>query len=106
MIEKRFEFTLTDGKVIEKVVEDDNVGINHMVLRNGEALPVHNANSNVYMIVVRGEISLSLDDQDTHTWPAGSILCIPYKTKMHVFNAGDDPVELFVVKSPSPLHMV
>jgi len=105
LIESRVAFTVTDSKVIERLIEDDNVGINHMVLTTGDALPIHNANSNVYMIVARGAVSLELDDQEKNTYEHGSILLIPYKTKMHVFNEGTDPVELFVVKAPSPRHM-
>jgi quercetin dioxygenase-like cupin family protein len=102
MTEKLYTFTLTDAKVIEKIIEDDHVAINHMVLRHDEALPRHNANSNVYMIVVRGAVTLQLDDGETHRWPAGSILAIPHKTLMNVSNQDDDILEFFVVKSPSP----
>ena len=32
MLEKQFNFTQTDSKIIERIIEDDNVAINHMVL--------------------------------------------------------------------------
>ena len=105
MLEQKFAFTVTDEKVIEKIIEDDNAAINHMVLRNGEALPEHFSNSNVYMIVVRGEITLRLGEQEPHAYPRGSIVTIPYRTKMNVYNAQDIVTEIFVVKSPSPRHM-
>ena len=105
MIEKKFDFTKTENKHIERVLEDKRVGINHMVLPKGDSLPLHNANSNVYMIVVRGIISLILDDQEQNDYPSGSILVIPMGTKMNVFNCNDDVAEIFVVKSPSPSNM-
>lgn len=104
MVEKRYEFTRSDEKVIEKIVDVKYAMINHMILNKEDRLPVHNANSNVHMIVVRGVISLKLDEQEVHDYEAGSILEIPYGTKMDVFNSGEETVELFVVKAPSPAY--
>jgi quercetin dioxygenase-like cupin family protein len=105
MIEKLFNYAVSNDMVIEKVIEYDNLAINHMVLRKSEALPEHYSNSNVYMVVIRGQVTLRLDEQDEHTYPVGSIIIIPYKTKMNVFNQHDEPMEIFVVKAPNPKHM-
>lgn len=105
MIEKQVTYTISQEKVIERIVEDDNVAINHMILNKTEALPEHYSNSNVYMIVARGEVTLALSEQEPHAYPSGSIMLIPYKTKMNVSNQSDETLELFVVKAPSPRHM-
>ena len=105
MIEKQVQYTVSQEKVIERLIEDDNVAINHMILRQGEALPEHHANSNVYMIVAHGEVTLALDEQEPHAYPAGSIVLIPHRTNMNVSNQGEAVLELFVVKAPSPKHM-
>jgi len=76
-----------------------------MVLRKSEALPEHYSNLNVYMVVIRGQVTLRLNEQDEHVYPVGSIINIPYKTKMNVFNQHDEVMEIFVVKAPSPKHM-
>ena len=102
MVEKKFVFQQVDEKVIEKIVDDENVNINHMVLRKGDALPQHYSNSNVYMIVVRGNVTLQLDEEEPHTYPAGTILNIAYNTRMNVYNQHDEVLEFFVVKAPSP----
>jgi len=102
MIEKLFTCSEGSEKTIEKVVLDDNVNINHMILPEGESLPEHYSNSNVYMIVAKGKVSLELDSQKRHDYPAGSILNIPYNTKMNVKNNQSSLLELFVVKSPAP----
>ncbi len=102
MIEKRYEYTVGDDKTIEKVVNTKYCAINHMILNKGEGLPVHKANSNVHMIVVRGTISLKLDEQDMHDYKKGSILEIPFGTQMNVFNSYDETTEIFVVKAPAP----
>lgn len=105
MINKVYSFKMSDSKLIERVLEDDNVGINHIVLAKGDALPEHYSNSHVYMVVVRGIISLNLNDEDAGNYQSGSIINIPYKTKMNVSNQNDDVLEFFVVKAPSPKHM-
>ena len=102
MIEKVYDYTVGDAKKIEKIVADENVHVNHMILPNGEGLPLHYANSNVYMTVMRGTISLSLDDQERHDYGVGKILNIPNKTKMNVCNNGEPVAEILVVKSPAP----
>lgn len=105
MIEKTYRFTQTDSKTIERIVSDENVDINHMVLGTGESLPEHSTNSHVHMIVVRGTVALRLDAQESHEYPAGSIIAIPFRTRMNASNAGDTVCELFVVKAPSPSKM-
>lgn len=102
MIETKFDYTVSTEKTIEKIILDDNVNINHMILPKGEGLPEHYSNSNVYMIVARGTVSLELGEQERHNYPVGSILNIPYNIKMNVRNHEDEIVELFVVKSPAP----
>jgi quercetin dioxygenase-like cupin family protein len=101
-IEKTLAFTQTESKIVERIIEDQNVGINHMVLRKGEALPEHFTNSNVYMIVVRGGITLQLGDQETHAYSSGSIINIPYNIKMNASNQNPSVLEFFVIKAPSP----
>lgn len=102
MIEKNYKYTIADTKTIEKLIADENVNINHMILPKGDCLPVHYANTNVYMTVMRGTISLILDDQERHDYEVGSILTIPNKTKMNVCNNEDPVAEILVVKAPAP----
>ncbi len=105
MIEIAIPFSQGDEKVIERVIDEMAVGINHMILPQGTGLPVHNANAPVYMVVARGQITLVLDDQEAHTYTAGNIVTIPYQTRMDVQNTGEAVTELFVVKAPGPRSM-
>ena len=102
MTEKVYPLSAGDGKAIERVIFDENVHYIHMVFPKGEGLPEHRANSNVYMTVVRGRLSIGLDDQETHAYPAGTLLKIPMDTKMNVRNFDDGALELIVVKAPAP----
>jgi quercetin dioxygenase-like cupin family protein len=102
MIEKKYEYTIGEDKTIERIVNTKFSAINHMILKHADGLPLHKANSDVHMIVVRGEISLKLNEQEVHSYPTGSILEIPYGTHMNVYNDGDEITEIFVVKAPAP----
>jgi quercetin dioxygenase-like cupin family protein len=102
MIEKAYELSMVDKKAVERVIFDENIHYLHMVFPKGEGLPEHFSNSNVYMTVVRGKLSIGLGDQEVHGYPAGTLLKIPFQTKMNVWNLDDAVLELIVVKAPAP----
>lgn len=54
------------------------------------------------MTVVRGTLSIGLNDQDIHEYSNGALLKIPVNTKMNVKNLNDTTLELIVVKAPAP----
>lgn len=102
MIEKVYKMTRDDKTAIEKIILDENIQYLHMTFHKDEGLPVHHANSNVYMTVLRGTLSIGLDDEEIRRYEAGSILNIPFQTKMNVKNLHDGVLELIVIKSPAP----
>lgn len=102
MVEKIYNYSILDTKNIEKLIDDEHVLINHMVLPKGEGLPEHYSNSIVYMFVIKGNLTLKLNEQEPHKYTKGQIINIPYQTKMNVNNFDEEILELFVVKSPNP----
>ncbi len=102
MVEKIFKLSTSDEKAVEKVIYDENVHYLHMVFNKNEGLPEHFSNSNVYMTVIRGTLSIGLDDQEIHEYEKANLLKIPVNTKMNVKNLHDDTLELIVVKAPAP----
>ena len=102
MIEQIYQIATGDEKAVEKVIMDDNIHYIHMIFNKEEGLPEHFSNSNVYMTVVRGKLSIALDDQEIHTYESGTLLKIPENTKMNVRNLHDSVLELIVVKAPAP----
>lgn len=102
MIEQVFPLSVTDEKAVEKVIFDENVHYLHMVFNKDEGLPEHFSNSNVYMTVIRGKLSIGLNDQDIHEYDGGTLLKIPFQTKMNVRNLHEKTLELIVVKAPAP----
>lgn len=102
MIEQIFNYSTKDEKIVEKLIMDEHVNYVHMVFNKDQGLPEHFSNSNVYMTVLRGHLSIKLDDQDTHVYDKGTVLKIPNKTKMNVANKNEEVLELIVVKAPAP----
>lgn len=102
MVEQVYKLTLGDTKTVEKVIFDENVNYLHMIFNQDEGLPEHYSNSTVYMTILRGKLSIQLDDQDNHEYEAGTVLKIPFKTKMKVKNLHQHTLELIVVKAPAP----
>lgn len=102
MIEQVFKIAEGNNKVVEKVIQDENVHYMHMIFNKNEGAPEHFSNANVYMTVVRGKLSITLGEQDTHEYPAGSVLKIPMGIKMNIRNLNDETLELIVVKAPAP----
>ncbi|NMB42156.1 MAG: hypothetical protein GX996_09505 [Firmicutes bacterium] len=102
MIEQVLKMYTGNEKKVERVIFDENVHYLHMVFNKDEGLPEHFSNSNVYMTVVRGTLSIGLGEQDTHEYEAGTLLKIPFQTKMNVRNQHDETLELIVVKAPAP----
>jgi quercetin dioxygenase-like cupin family protein len=99
MTEQVFRYTVTEDKTLEQAVRDFNLHLNHMVLPGGEGFPAHRADATVYMAVIRGRLSIDLDEQETHEYERGTVLKIPQGTKMKGFNRQKDTLELIVVKA-------
>lgn len=98
---KVYHFSSQEGKLIERIVDQEEAQINHIILPSGEKVPEHHSNSNVYLIIIQGEMSLSLEGEKGR-YSRGSILQIPYHTRMLIENEGEEPLEFFVVKAPHP----
>lgn len=103
MVEKVYNMANSSDRTVEMLISDENVHYLHMIFNKEEGLPEHFSNSTVYMTVLKGTLSIGLDEQEIHEYKQGSILKIPYKTKMNVGNKHDEMLELIVVKAPAPV---
>jgi quercetin dioxygenase-like cupin family protein len=102
MVEQIFKLAKENETTVEKVIFDENVHYLHMLFNQNEGLPEHFSNATVYMTVIRGTLSIELNEQERHTYEAGTLLIIPFQTKMNVKNLHSETLELIVVKAPAP----
>lgn len=102
MVEQNFKLTLGNEKVVEKVILDENLHYMHIIINEGDGFPEHYTNAMVYMTIIRGTVSLKLDDQEVNEYSAGNVLKIPFNTKMNLNNINKETLELIIVKAPPP----
>lgn len=75
MLETVYSYTKSVEKIVEKLVGDDQVMINHVVLAKGEALPEHYSDSNVYLIVVQGMLTIALEEDEPNHYQRQVWVC-------------------------------
>ena len=97
--------TLSSEPGVDRVIQDEALHYLHMVFPEGQGLPEHLSNSTVYMTVVRGRLSIRLNDQPTQLYAGGTLLKIPFQTRMNVRNLHPETLELIVLKAPAPKAM-
>lgn len=102
MVEQVYKLSRGNEKTVERVVFDENLHYLHMIINQNEGMPEHFSNSNVYMTILRGKLSINLNDQGINEYEAGTLLKIPFKTKMNIKNLHEETLELIVVKVPAP----
>jgi quercetin dioxygenase-like cupin family protein len=73
-------------------------------LKAGQSVPQHNANSNVHVLIVRGNLPINLDGTDNQA-KEGDLLPVAHKTLMTIKNTGDDNATFLVFKTPNPSEM-
>ncbi len=102
MIEEIYKLDQGDERLVEKTIQDENIHYIHMIFNKGEGLPEHQSNATLYMTILRGYLSIGLNDQEIHRYEAGIMLKVPFDMKMNVRNEDDPTLELIVIKAPAP----
>lgn len=92
------------GMGFRKVVDHKHVQVMQIALQPGQRVPDHNANSNVHILVLQGEVVFNLADQD-FTVRQGCMLPVAFETPMRIRNAGQENATFIVIKTPNPSEM-
>jgi len=66
---------------------------------------LHKTNSNVYMTVLRGILTISLGEEASNEYESGTILKIPNGVEMYARNENDEVLEITVIKAPAPKNI-
>ena len=75
-----------------------------VALKPGQQVPPHNANSNVHLLIVEGQVILTLDGKDTLA-TKGDLAPVAFKTLMSIRNAAQENASFLIFKSPNPSEM-
>ncbi len=87
-----------------KLVESDEILLMQAALKPGQKVPPHTANSNVHLLILKGEVIVDLDSKKI---PAGKgdLVPVAFGTPMYVENQGKEDATFLIVKTPHPRLM-
>lgn len=103
---KAIQMIETDSKLFENLIDRDEVMINHVVVPAGGGFDGHPTDSNVFIQVRHGEITLTFADGSSQRYGPGQLVEIPYRMFLKIDNLGTVPLELIVTKAPNPKTLV
>lgn len=92
---------LGDESNRQAVYETDDIQIMRIRLRGGEALPTHDANSNVVIVPLHGVVTVETAEGEV-TAKAGEAISVAYGTTMDVSNRSMAASAILVLKTPHP----
>lgn len=101
-MENVYNYSLMDESVVEKLVDTKEVSIAHAIVKPGESFPKHSANANVHIIIIKGILSAKINGEAARTYQKGNILSIELDAEMELSSIGEESLEFFAVKAPSP----
>lgn len=98
MIETTKQYTLGDTDVFEALVEKESFRLNHAIIEPGKFFPKHPTDANVIIIVIRGELSITLGDQEPAIYKKGQVIQAPKGVESILGNGSETYTEVFVIK--------
>jgi quercetin dioxygenase-like cupin family protein len=87
-----------------KLIDGKDLFVMQIALKPGQQVPQHNANSNVHLLILEGEVIVTLDGKDTLA-AKGDMIPVAFKTLMSVRNASKGNASFLNIKSPNPSEM-
>ena len=92
----------TDGQMGKRqLVGETHLLVMQVALQPGQQVPPHNANSNVHLLIIEGQVIVTLDGKDTAA-AKGALLPIAIQTPMSIRNDSQENASFLIFKSPNP----
>lgn len=95
---KVLEYTKDTEDIFEHLVKEDAFELNHVVIKPGFHFPGHPTDAAVIITVVKGVLTVKLEDNESLTFEAGKVVQVEQGILSVLGNDEDGPCELFVVK--------
>ncbi len=99
MLEKVSQYSQNVEDIFEELVNKDGYRLNHVIIKPGKFFPPHPTDANVTILVIDGELTLKLAEQDPMVYTKGSVLQVDKGTMSELGNNSSKVTEVFVVKS-------
>ena len=92
----------TDGQMGKRqLVDEPHLLVMQVALQPGQQVPPHNANTNVHLLIIEGQVIVTLDGNDTAA-ARGTLLPIAIQTPMSIRNDSRENASFLIFKSPHP----
>lgn len=102
MINVLEDIPYTDGQMGKRqLVDEPHLLVMQVALQPGQQVPPHNANSNVHLLIIEGQVIVTLDGNDTAA-AKGTLLPIAIQTPMSIRNDSRENASFLIFKSPHP----
>lgn len=95
---KILSYTINVDDVFESIVKEDSFELNHVVIKPKFFFPAHPTDANVLITVTKGELWLTIEDQEQKVYKAGTVIQADKGTMTVLGNGSEDPTEVFVIK--------
>lgn len=93
-----YSYSLTDQETLENVFDRGDCLMNHVIMPPGKVFPKHPTDAHVYITVLRGELTISLEDEAPIQLKRGQVGNVPKGIMSSLSNVSEDVVELIVLK--------
>lgn len=99
MIGKVTAYSVEKKDVFEPLIDKGPYRLNHVVIEPGKFFPKHPTDAEVTIIVVSGQLTISLGDEDPVVFVRGQVIEAPKGVESVLGNASEEYTEVFVIKS-------
>jgi quercetin dioxygenase-like cupin family protein len=92
----------TDGQMGKRqLVDEPHLLVMQVALQPGQQVPPHDANSNVHLLIIEGQVVVTLNGNDTAA-AKGTLLPVAIQTPMSIRNDSRENASFLIFKSPHP----
>ena len=92
------------GIGMRALVDESYLLMMQVALKPGQSVPQHEANSNVHIIILDGEVVITLSGQDIAA-REGDLISVAFMTPMSIANNSQANVTFVIIKTPNPTQM-
>jgi len=87
-----------------KLVDEKHLLMMQVALKPGQSVPSHFADSNVHILLVKGDVFVNLNGRE-ELFKEGSLVPIAFKTSMSIMNKSINDASFLIIKTPNPTEM-
>lgn len=99
MIENVLGYTTETKDIFEEILDKGVYRLNHVIIEPGKIFPAHPTDAQVTIIVIKGILTLKLEEQDRAYYEEGHVVEVPKATLSELGNTSQGYTEVFVIKS-------